>query len=82
MRQSVFAIPTACLTRSSWADNAAVPAIFDSRCSDSDGDESPTLGAGINLVALLGDTEAVTLPDPSDKFRFRMKEPSPGQCSR
>jgi mono/diheme cytochrome c family protein len=43
------------------ADNAAVLKLFDQKCADchSEGDETPTLTAGINLSSLLGSEEDV-----------------------
>jgi mono/diheme cytochrome c family protein len=43
------------------ADNAAVLKLFDQKCADchSEGDETPTLTAGINLTSLLGSEEDV-----------------------
>lgn len=53
---SLLLATTACA-----ADNAAVLKLFDQKCADchSDGDETPTLTAGINLTSLLGSEDDV-----------------------
>ena len=68
------------------ADPAAVLALFDQKCADchSEGDETPTLTAGINLTSLLGSEDdvksildRVQLPDAA-KGRMPKSKGQPG----